>query len=315
MGSPKNAEGGRGRPRKPLARANKTWTVEETLYLLEHWGSRGGIPGIAKALGRSVSAIKIRAVKLKLGPYIDGGELVSFNTICKLIAGEDVKSYSYTLERWQRLGIPIKMIRVQNNQFRMVSIDAFWRWAKQHQADIDFSRFPENSLGVEPRWAKRKRCIDKNNRRMLHPKKCAWTHDEEERLRWLLDHGATYADIESELKRSSGAIRRKIYDLYLPKPTRSKIIPWSENDIRRLVYLTDLGYSHEYIASLLNRSGQSVRGKVESLRMKGLWEQYEQKAATTKRSALPPPSHGQDEQSPRQAVRGTDRGELSPIRP
>ena len=289
--------GGCGRPRKPPARANKTWTVEDTCYLIEHWGSKGGIPAIAKALGRSEMAIKLRAGKLKLGPYIEGGELVSFNTLCKLVTGEDIKNYSYTLERWQRLGIPIRKVRVQQNQFRMVNVCSFWGWAHKHQSDIDFSRFEENALGAEPAWVKRKRMIDIENRRKLLPKKCAWSLEEVERLRWMTEHGATYADIEAELKRSSSAIRRKIYDLYLPHPERCKQMKWDEKELRRLVYLTNQGYSHEYIASLLHRSGQSVRGKIEFLRTRGLWEQYEQKADTAKRSSLSTSNHWKNQQS------------------
>lgn len=240
-------------------------------------------------------AVKLRAGRLKLGPYIEGGELVSFNVLCNIVMGETVKGYSYTLERFQRLGLPIKMVRVQQCQFRMVNVCTFWGWAYKHQSDLDFSRFEENALGAEPEWVKQKRKVDIENRRQLLPKKCAWSKDEEERLCWLIEHGATYADIEADLRRSSAAIRRKIYDLYLPHPKRCKQAPWNESELQQLVHMADQGYNHEYIASALHRSGQSVRGKIEFLKTKGLWAQYEQKTDVKRRSALPTSNHWQDQ--------------------
>ena len=68
----------------------KTWTAEDDEYLREKWGTSGGVPSIAKELGRSVDAIKNRAIELKLGPYLDGGEDVSYNQLYRIVVGKEV---------------------------------------------------------------------------------------------------------------------------------------------------------------------------------------------------------------------------------
>ena len=56
------------------------WTAEEQEYLRENWG-RVSIPGIAKKLGRTVEAVKIRASRLKLGAVLDAGDYVTLNQL------------------------------------------------------------------------------------------------------------------------------------------------------------------------------------------------------------------------------------------
>ena len=45
------------------------WTQDEEEYLQEMWGSRS-IPAIAKHLGRTVNAVKVRVARLGLGPSL-----------------------------------------------------------------------------------------------------------------------------------------------------------------------------------------------------------------------------------------------------
>ena len=273
----------RGRPKKPPARRGKIWTAEETCQLIDKWGSKGGIPGIAKLLGRTESAIKVRAERLKLGPYISGGTYVSFNLLRRIIDGiqnnADTSKYAYTLMRWEREGLKIEKVRCQNNEFRVVDITHFWKWAKGHQELFDFSRFQENALGAEPDWVKQKRRVDRENARFTHTKKCRWTEYEINHLRFLLEQGTTWKELEIEFRRSHGAIRRKIYDLYLPRPIsrrgKGNGTDWSDGELRTLVNLVNRGYCFEYCAEQLDRSASSVRGKVDYLKHNGKWSQYE----------------------------------------
>lgn len=274
----KSAGGGADRVRKLVyaPNAKKTWSAEDDEYLREHWGCRGGIPSIANQLGRSIEAVKNRAVDLALGPFIKGGTLVSLNVLFHIVIGDGIKGgYNFTRTRWERLGLPLHFVRINSNRFYMIDIEEFWRWAQKHQSALDFSRFEENALGKEPAWVKEKRKVDRENRRIQHYKKCPWSPEEVAILRNMLEHEATYADLERALQRSSQAIRRKIYDLYLPRPKRSKQVAWTEDDMRTLVRLTNQGYSEDYCAKAMNRSCQAVRGRKEMMRKQGLWSKYE----------------------------------------
>ena len=274
----KSAGGGMDSTRRLVRTTNamQPWSSEDDNYLREHWGDRGGVQSIASAIGRSVSAVRVRAARLGLGPYINGGVLVSFNVLYQIIVGADiVGGYQWTKERWKSLGLHYRFVRSINNRFCMVDVEEFWRWSKKHQDILDFSRFEENALGKEPKWVKEKRRIDTENRRIQQMKKCPWSHEEVALLRDMLEHGATYQELERALLRSSGAIRRKIYDLYLPKPKRSKQVEWTDDDMRTLVRMVNQGYSQDYCAKQMNRSCQAIRGRIDRLRAHGLWSQYE----------------------------------------
>ena len=273
----------RGRPKKKPSRNGKNWTAEETSFLIENWGCKGGIPYIAKTLGRSVNAIKIRAQRIKLGPYIDGGICVSYNLLRNIIRGRerrsDAGSYDYTLMMWEREGLKIKSVRVQNSVFRVVDIEQFWKWARKHQELFDFSRFQEGALGKEPSWVKEKRRVDRENARFGFECKHKWSFHEESTLRFMCECGTTWTELERQFNRTSSAIRRKIYDLGLPHPTScrgfGKGKRWNEEELRTLVRLINQGYCHEYCADKLQRTAQSIRGKIEFLNRRGLWSRYE----------------------------------------
>ena len=202
---------------------------------------------------------------------------MTFNQLLGIILGRKETSggtYSYSYYRFKRLGLPLHRVRVDKDRWLMVDVNEFWKWAEQHQAELDFSRFEENALGEEPHWAKRKRRIDLYNRAMQQPKKTRWTEWEIAHMKAMLQHGATYEDLSRELQRTASAIRRKIYDLYLPRPVEAKIVKWPEGEMRWLARMTERGFNIDFCARQLGRSPEAVRGKLEWIRKKGLWEEY-----------------------------------------
>lgn len=265
----------RGRKRKRPANAAKPWKPEEDEYIAEHWGCQGGMPAIARALDRSVISIQERGQKLKLGPYLDGGEKISFYQVVSTVTGmKESGAYGYLLEKWQKLGLQVHKTRVRGSLWRMIDMEEFWVWAENHQDVLDFSRFEENALGREPEWAKAKRRIDQMNRNMEHPKKQPWSQEEIELLKTMLNNGATYEQLMKAFRRSAGAIRRKIYDLYLPHPIEAKLTRWTERDMRKCAMMIENGFSMAVCAAKLGRSPEAVRGKIEWIKKKGLWAEY-----------------------------------------
>lgn len=278
------------------SRANKTWSEVEKQYLREHWGTRGGYKALAMALGRTPLAVKEYGARLGLGPFVDGATRVSLNQLVRILYGRTQNNGAqYAQDMLVRLGLPIIQVRVMENRFRMVEIDAFWRWAEAHQDNLDFSRFEENALGAEPDWVKVKRGIDRSNRGLIHRKKTAWTPWEVECLTAMLHASATYEDLTRALKRTSGSIRRKIYDLYLPKPRRSRQTPWPEDDLVRLARMSAAGCSIGLVARAMGRSPEAVRGKLCALKKEGQFDEYAGRP-------LPPPDHRKDEPGARADV-------------
>jgi len=159
--------------------------------------------------------------------------------------------------------------------WKQVDIEEFWTWAERNQDILDFSRFEENALGMEPAWGKEKRKIDQRNRLMSTPKKCRWTVQEDALLTAMCEAGCyTHEDLQHAFQRTSSSIRRRIYDLALPRPLKSATVKWSEDDMHNLVQMIEAGYGHDYCAKTMKRSTQAVRGKIDWIRKKGLWERY-----------------------------------------
>ena len=59
---------------------NRTWTKEEIEYLKEKWGNVS-IPIQSKKLNRSVNAVKLKAVRLNLGPMLENGAYETLNQL------------------------------------------------------------------------------------------------------------------------------------------------------------------------------------------------------------------------------------------
>ena len=128
----------------------------------------------------------------------------------------------YTSDKLIRYGLPVKWHVVKKNRFRVIDIDAFWKWAEDNKSILDFSRFEKYSLGAEPDWVDVKRKADYKKMQLHGQHNAAWTKTEDDKLRYLLGKGTyTYSDLAAELRHSEGAIKRRILDLGInKKPVR-----------------------------------------------------------------------------------------------
>ena len=137
----------------------RNWTKEEIEYLQEHYGTLS-YGTLAKNLDRSIGAINNMARLLQVGAFLECGDYITFHQL--LIAlGHDKSGYAYKTISWvKNRDFPIHYKRVHQNRFKIVYLDEFWKWAEKNQDLLDFSRFEENVLGLEPEWAKRKRKLD-----------------------------------------------------------------------------------------------------------------------------------------------------------
>lgn len=242
---------------------SRLWTSEEEIYLMEKWG-QASIPTIAKHLGRTVDAVKVRATRLNLGPVLMGGDYVTFNQLALAITGGS-KCHSYQMKSWiKNRGFPVHTKKVVENSFLVVYLDEFWVWAEQHRSFIDFSKMEPLALGAEPDWVAQQRRIDAIS--YANQRKGPWTQQEDQRLAYLLkQHKYTYAEVSRELRRSAGAIQRRCLDLGLKeRPVReSAHNPWSDEDLQLMADMIRQGCSYTMIGDACGgRSEKAVRGVV-----------------------------------------------------
>lgn len=248
-----------------MSNQGKSWSEEELQYLEESWGvlKRGTI---AKKLGRSVNAVMLKAQRLGLGDpltHIDGITISQLSQVLNTHYG--------IIKNWMnKYGMPARQKTVAREQkVWVISYQDFWEWAEKNKHMLDFSRLERLALGPEPDWVEEKRKADQVKKfHIPKPHNTPWSKDEDAKLIWMLEqYKYTYPEIAAELKRSQGAVKRRILDLGLKArpvrlPNHNK---YTLEEERLLVELLEKGYCFEEIASRMSRSALGVRGKAERL--------------------------------------------------
>lgn len=243
--------------------AIRHWTDEEKEYLAEKYGVIS-IGQIAKNLDRTESAIINMRRRLKLGRFLENGEYISFNVLLNAL-GYTHSSYLYT--SWiKNRKLPVHMKKIHMNSVRVVYLNEFWNWAEKNQDFLDFSRFEENTLGLEPDWVKAKRKHDfETNQRYI---KTPWTPAEDAKLiRLVRQYKYTYDDISKELRRTVGGISRRLFDLGIKeRPIKADShIMWTAAEKELLINLLKSGYGYELMAEKIGRSTKALRGMVNRM--------------------------------------------------
>lgn len=143
-----------------------------------------------------------------------------------------------------------------------MDIEKFWAWAEANQGIINWAKVEENILGMEPEWVKERRKIDFYNKSNYNN---PWKKSEDELLKVYVGKGLTYVEISKKLNRTSAAVRRRIYELYLDHPKRAVNKYWTDEEAELALRMRQQGYSYKSIAERLERSQESVRGKLDRM--------------------------------------------------
>lgn len=239
---------------------NMRWSKEEEEYLVEMWGGTS-IAAIAARLGRSITAVKIKANRIGLTSFIHSGERITFAQLEKALG---LENSTWRRLRWERLGLKVVYKKaVEKRRYAMVKIEDFWDFAEKNKDLIDFSKMEPLILGKEPEWAAAARRADSEGTK----KRDRWTAAEDSRLRMLTKKGYTYSQIAEELNRTSGAVKRRVIDLgFKQRPVKAKIKKWSEEETKLMLKLREEGQSCDLIGQRFGRSGVAVKGKLERLK-------------------------------------------------
>ena len=243
----------------------KNWTKQEEEYLAENWGTLS-VATIAKNLGRTENAIVVRKCRLGLGAFLDNGEYVTWNQFQIAYCGSS-SSGTYRMTSWvKNRNFPIHTKRVNKNSFKIVYLEEWWEWAEKNKDFLDFSNMEENILGKEPEWVKEKRKNDIENKRKII--NTPWTNAEDDKLRFLVSkHKYTYDDLSRMLRRTNGAIQRRLCDLGIKdRPLKAdNHIRWTRDELYTLGEMIKDGCGYEMISESIGKSGKAIRGRVYNM--------------------------------------------------
>ena len=243
----------------------KNWTKQEEEYLTENWGTLS-VARIAKNLGRTENAIIVRKCRLGLCAFLDNGEYVTWNQFQIAYCGSS-SSGTYRMTSWvKNRNFPIHTKRVNKNSFKIVYLEEWWEWAEKNKDFLDFSNMEENILGKEPEWVKEKRKNDIENKRKII--NTPWTNAEDDKLRFLVSkHKYTYDDLSRMLRRTNGAIQRRLCDLGIKdRPLKAdNHIRWTRDELYTLGEMIKDGCGYEMISESIGKSGKAIRGRVYNM--------------------------------------------------
>ena len=238
-------------------RKNKRWDFNEIKFLKENWGS---IPlsNIAKKLKRTLSAVKGKYQKIGLRDQRLCMEEISLNQLCKIIGDSRIHYKA------QRGLIPFSCRKIVNEKIRVIDMDKFWKWLKENKQALSLHNTDKYSFGYEPDWVEEKRQADK--RAFEYERRRPWNAAEDEKLKQLLkSYKYGYREISVKLKRTEGAIKRRMTDLKIKeRPLRRDYHnPWSKKEIEIVLSLYSKGYKSCIIAEYINRSAIAIDGLLE----------------------------------------------------
>lgn len=238
-----------------LIQSRRKWTKEEENLLKELWGSKS-IEYIAKKLKRTVFSLKVKAVKMRIGPMISNNlEILTVNDISELL---NVSRDRITIT-WVKLGLNLKKLKLTKNRlYYTITIENLMKFLKDNQDEWDSRNLEVNILGPEPKWLLEKRKHDRNENPLPYRN---WTDFDKKRAEGMLKLGKTYEEIAKELNRSEHAVATVLRNLghtyELPQY-------WTEEEINYLKENID-NMTYSELASVLDRTEGSVRWKADDI--------------------------------------------------
>lgn len=200
------------------------------------------------------------------GPSMMGGDYITLNQLLIAVNGTNAGG-SYIRKSWiNNRGLPVHKKRVEKNSFLVVYLHEFWEWAEKNRSFLDFSKMEPLALGEEPQWVAEQR--KKDFQASSLQRKDPWTPEEDSRLIMLLgQHKYGYRELTEMLRRSAGAIQRRIRDLGLKeRPLRAdphgENSKWTDEDFEILADSIRNGDSYLAIGKKLDKSEKKIRSKV-----------------------------------------------------
>ncbi|WP_404427281.1 hypothetical protein LG296_01555 [Ureibacillus chungkukjangi] len=235
------------------------WKAEELEYLESNYGTRE-VSKIAKYLNRTEIAVVAKARRLGLSMLTAGGYL-TLSELAKHLH-VDIK----TIKLWHTKGLKYRELTVYKQKYIFIDISNFWKWAKDNQNLINFSKIERGMLAPEPEWLDRAY----KNYVLNTPKRkgIKWTALEDKHLLAGTKRGDSLEVISNELGRSIKSLQTRMARIM---KTRA-YIKWTQKEIDLLIRMDQQGIRDKEIAEQLGREVVDIKSKRKSLRSKGIYK-------------------------------------------
>lgn len=238
-----------------LIQDRRKWTEEEEILLSDLWGTRS-IETIAKTMKRTVFSLKVKAVRMGLGPMVRNNyDLITVSDMCDLL---NVTRDRITIT-WINLGLKLKKKKLTNNMaYYVISWNDLMDFLENNQNEWDSRCVEKSVLGIEPEWLKEKRIRDTLENPLWYRK---WTEEEIKQAENLFKAGKNYFEISEIINRSEWAVanllRNMGYSYMLPQFWKGKELKYLKENYENMTY--------SEIAETLGRTTKATQAKAEEL--------------------------------------------------
>lgn len=237
-----------------LIQDRRQWTPEEEELLTELWGSVS-IEFIAKKLKRTVFSLKVKAVRMKLGPMIENNDLITISDMVDLLG----ISRDRITNTWVKLGLKLKKKRLTKKiTYYVINWEDLLEFLENNQNEWDSRNIEEYMLGPEEEWLQEKRKRDRKENPLWYRR---WTVEEIQMAEALFNCEKSYEEIASRLNRSENSIatllRNMGYSYRLPKFWKGSELKYLSDNYKNMTY--------QEIANELDRTVKAVEAKAGEL--------------------------------------------------
>jgi len=236
-----------------LIQDRRKWTKEEEKIFKELWGTKS-IESIANDLKRTVFSLKVKAVRMSLGPMIRNAtdKLTVFDIIDLLKVSRDRITTT-----WIKMGLKLKKKRLtKNKSYYFVEWKDFIDFLKENQNEWDSRNLDPYMLGEEFDWLQEKRKRDRDTNPLWYR---YWTTNDLRYLEYLFKIKKDDKEIAEILKRTEKTITYLRRKLGYKSP-----IYWTEEEIKYLQENYEI-CTYEKIGMELGRTAKAVGYKAEKL--------------------------------------------------
>ena len=238
------------------------WTYKNCKFIADNWGKMSVIE-IAEKLKRSKISINERAQRLGLKKPLLYSNYI---TVCELITAINGTTKNYTWMRYlmNKYNAPIvQKVMLFELEVDYIKLDDFYDWYKNHISILDLNGANLEFFKDAPDWFLEKHKADTIAHQYLI--KTPWTNKDDETLKEMINAGCGYKEISIKLKRTGGAIKRRIADLKIKKHPKKAYnhISWTDAEIETVKDLYLKGYKPIVIMQYLDRSDLAINGLLE----------------------------------------------------
>ena len=238
-----------------LIQDKREWTKEEETLLSDLWGTKS-IEIIANKMKRTVFSLKVKAVRMGLGPMIRNNyDLITVSDMCDLLS----VTRNRITTTWINLGLNLKKKKLTNNMsYYVITWKDLMDFLENNQNEWDSRCVEKNMFGTEPEWLKEKRIRDIEENPLWYRK---WKEDEIKQAENLFKSGKSYLEVAEEIDRSKLAVvkllRNMGYSYMLPQFWKGKELKYLRENYENMTY--------SEIAEELKRTEKAIAAKAEEL--------------------------------------------------